>query len=196
MPPMPDGDIDEIAAGVEAGMYRWSEAPAAPVRASVLFSGTAFAAAAEAQTVLADEYGVGVELWSVTSYKALREQAMETERWNRLHPEATPRQSLFEEHLAAGVGPVVAVSDFMRMVPDQVARWCPRPWASLGTDGFGRSDTREALRRHFETDAAHVVVAVLSELARAGQIDAAVVTSAITRFGIDAEHPAPWLIDR
>jgi len=196
MPPMPDGDIDEIAAGVEAGMYRWSEAPAAPVQASVLFSGTAFAAAAEAQTVLADEYGVGVELWSVTSYKALREQAMETERWNRLHPEATPRQSLFEEHLAAGVGPVVAVSDFMRMVPDQVARWCPRPWASLGTDGFGRSDTREALRRHFETDAAHVVVAVLSELARAGQIDAAVVTSAITRFGIDAEHPAPWLIDR
>ncbi len=193
MPAMPDGDDpDEVAAGIVGGIYRWREAPTATHRAAVLFSGTAWRAAADAADLLAEHYDVGVDLWSVTSYKALREDALEVERWNRLHPTATPRRARVTEALDTGDGPVVAVTDFMRSVPDQVSRFCPRPWSSLGTDGFGRSDTREALRRFFETDAAHVCVAVLTALAAEGSVGTDTVVDAIDRFGIDADTDAPW----
>ena len=116
------------------------------------------------------------------------------ERWNRLHPEEGPRHALVTEVLGAGPDPVVAITDYMRAVPDQVARFIDRRYTSLGTDGFGRSDARAALREHFEVDAAHLAVAVLSELARAGQLDTAVVQSAIATLGIDAARAAPFLI--
>ena len=107
---------------------------------------------------------MAAELWSATSYKRLREQALTTERWNRLHPDQAARTPRVTELLDDGEGPIVAVTDFMKAVPDQIARWVPagRRFVPLGTDGFGRSDTREALRRHFETDAPHVVVATLA----------------------------------
>ncbi len=131
-------------------------------RATLLFSGTAWQAAAAARRLLAEDWGVDADLWSVTSYKALREDAMSVERWNRLHPGQLERVPfLVTERLAESDGPIVAVTDYMRAVPDQVARWMPRRFTSLGTDGFGRSDTRDVLRRFFEVDAAHVVVAVL-----------------------------------
>ena len=101
---------------------------------------------------------MGAELWSATSYKKLREQALKVERWNRLHPEAEPRVPLVTKLLADSTGPIVAVTDFMKMVPDQVAKWMPRDFLVLGTDGYGRSDSRSALRRFFEIDKGHIVL--------------------------------------
>ena len=134
---------------------------------------------------------MAVELWSATSYKALREDALSVERWNRLHPTDTPRTPYVTEALATAEGPVVAVTDFMKTVPDQVARWVPAPFIPLGTDGYGRSDTSANLRRHFETDAAHVVVAVLESLARADEAKPEEVADAIARYGIDPEVADP-----
>jgi len=190
MPPKPAG-ADE---GIIAGLYRWAPAPegAAPGGA-ILFSGPAHRAARQAQADLAAHYGVGVELWSATSYKALREEALEAERWNRLHPGQPPRTPFVTRSLAGVGGPVVAVTDFMKMVPDQVARWVPGTFLPLGTDGYGRSDTREALRRFFEVDAGHVVVAVLGALAAEGKVPAATVAEAIARYQIDPELADPRL---
>ena len=203
-PAMADG----VADGIVEGLYRWADAPEATnqsstgdaspasqaLRATLLFSGSAQAAAREAQTELAEQWGVAAELWSATSYKRLREEAMAVERWNRLHPAEAPRSARVTDLLAKSAGPIVAVTDFMRAVPDQVSRWVPegRSFTSLGTDGFGRSDTREALRGYFETDCGHVVVAVLAALAADGQVDAGLVTKAIDHHGIDAEAEIPW----
>jgi pyruvate dehydrogenase E1 component len=188
MPSKPEG-VDE---GILRGIYRFATAPEGPSRrATVLFSGPASQAALQARQLLADQHDVAVELWSVTSYKALREEALEVERYNRLHPSQAPRAPYVSEALANAEGPIVAVTDYMKAVPDQVARWAPGPFITLGTDGFGRSDTREALRRHFETDAAHVVVAVLDGLRQAGEGKAEEVEDAIRRYGIDPESPNP-----
>src|SRR5918994_5019317 len=144
MPPRPEG----VEYGIIRGLYRWADAPDGPSRrATVLFSGTAQGAARAAQTELAERWDVGAELWSATSYKRLREEALTTERWNRLHPTEPARTPLVSQLLGSGDGgQVVAVTDFMKAVPDQVARWVRQPFVPLGTDGFGRSDTREKLR--------------------------------------------------
>jgi pyruvate dehydrogenase E1 component len=134
---------------------------------------------------------VGAELWSATSYKALREDALAVERYNRLHPSEPPRTPYVTEALAGADGPIVAVTDYMKAIPDQVSRWLPAPFITLGTDGFGRSDTREALRRYFETDAAHVVVAALEGLRQAGEGKAEEVEDAIRRYDIDPDRPSP-----
>jgi pyruvate dehydrogenase E1 component len=182
MPPKPEG-VDQ---GVIDGLYRWSDAPQGlPHRAAVLFSGSAHDAARRAQAELAEHYGVGAELWSVTSYKRLREEALEVERWNRLHPDGPERVPLITRALSAIGGPIVAVTDYMKIVPDQVARWVPGRFVPLGTDGFGRSDTRESLRRFFETDAGHVVVATLAASAADGAVDTSAVRDAVVRYGID-----------
>ena len=190
MPVMPESSNSNksIVEQIMQGLYLWKPAPTAKHRASILFSGSAHSAASAAAAELLDRYGVGCELWSATSYKLLREQALEVERWNRLHPEQQERQPLVTELLDGGAGPIVAVSDFMRIVPEQVARFVPnRSFTPLGTDGMGRSDTRTALRRHFEIDAPHIVVAVLHELAKSGEIKSEVVGEAIKRHGIDPE---------
>jgi pyruvate dehydrogenase E1 component len=188
MPPKPGGIDDAILEGI----YRLAEAPSGPSkRASVLFSGSAQGAARAAQADLAEHFDVGVDLWSVTSWKRLREQALSTERWNRLHPGESPRVPLVTERLDGAEGPIVAVTDYMKAVPDQIARWAPRPFVPLGTDGFGRSDTREQLRRFFETDSAHVVVAVLSALAAEGDVKHETVADAIARYDIDPDRPDP-----
>ena len=175
-----------------AGWYRFAPAPEGPRRrATIFFSGTAYAAAREAQHMLAQDWDVAAELWSATSYKALREDALSVERWNRLHPTQPARTPYVTEALSSAEGPVLAVTDFMKAVPDQVARWVPAHFTPLGTDGFGRSDTRAALRRHFETDAAHVVVGVLQGLAATGEGKAEHVSDAIARYEIDAEAPDP-----
>jgi pyruvate dehydrogenase E1 component len=187
-PAKPDG-VDE---GILRGLYRFAPAPEGPRRrVAVLFSGSASQAALEARQLLADNHDVGAELWSVTSYKALREEALAVERWNRLHPSEPPRTPYVSALLAGADGPVVAVTDFMKAVPDQVARWVPAPYITLGTDGFGRSDNRAHLRRYFETDAAHVAVAALEGLRQAGEGKAEEVEDAIRRYGIDPDRPAP-----
>jgi pyruvate dehydrogenase E1 component len=185
MPAMPDGlEAEHIV----RGLYRWADAPEGTERrATVLFSGSANGAAREAARELAEQHGVGIELWSATSYKALRDDALAIERWNRLNPYAPPRVPVVTRLLEETHGPIVAVSDFMKIVPEQVARFVPgRPFVPLGTDGMGRSDTREALRSYFEVDAGHVVVGVLSGLMAQGQSDAGEVQMAMERHGISA----------
>jgi pyruvate dehydrogenase E1 component len=188
MPSMPEGAAD----GIRRGLYRFAPAPEGPSRkATIVFSGTAQGAAREAQKVLADDHDVAVELWSATSYKALREDALSVERWNRLHPTESPRTPYVTEQLGSAAGPVLAVTDFMKAVPDQVARWVPGMYVSLGTDGYGRSDTRQNLRRHFETDTPHVVVGVLSALAQTDDAKPQEVADAIGRYGLDPEAVDP-----
>jgi len=187
MPPRPQGIDDAIM----AGLYRWAPAPDGPGhRAAIVFSGPSHAAARIAQAELADHYGVAAELWSATSFKKLREEALDVERWNRLHPGEPPRAPYVTRALA-GLGPVAAVTDYMTAVPDQVARWVPARYTSLGTDGFGRSDTREALRDFFEVDYRHVVVAVLGALAADGVVAPDLPRSAIGRYGIDPSSLPP-----
>ncbi len=193
MPAMPEGVED----GIVRGLYRYREAPAvAPAtdashRAQILASGTMMLGALEAQRLLAEHHGVAADVWSATSYKLLREEALSAERWNRLHPTEVPRTPYVTEQLGGTEGPIVAVTDYLKSVPDQIARFVPQPFLPLGTDGYGFSDTREALRRHFEVDAGHLVVAVLDGLAMNGAIDGTVVAAAIERYGIDPELPDP-----
>jgi pyruvate dehydrogenase E1 component len=185
MPPIADPSVEEA---VVRGLYKWADSADLTHRATLLFSGSAHSTVRQAAAELAEHYDVGAELWSATSYKALREEALEVERWNRLHPEEPNRTPAVTSLLADGSGPIVAVTDFVRTVPEQIARFIPgRPFTPLGTDGMGRSDTREALRRHFEIDAPHVVIATLASLASMGEIKPEVVTDAIRRYGVDPE---------
>ena len=185
MPPQPKHVAD---ADIVNGLYRWSDAPTEEVHASILFSGTAFKAASEASAILRDRYNINTDLWSATSYKSLRDDAMEVERWNRLHPTEAPRESLVQSILGSASTPLVAVTDFMRIVSEQIAPYvAPRRFTALGTDGMGRSDTREALRHFFETDAGHVVVAVLTSLIGTHKVTQELVQQAIKDFNIDPD---------
>ncbi len=190
MPAKPAG----VEEGIRRGLYRFEDAPIGPTRqATVLFSGSASQAAIAARDALAAEHDVAVELWSATSYKALREDALSVERSNRLHPSRDAEVPYVTSALGDAAGPVVAVTDFMKAVPDQISRWVPGSFTTLGTDGFGRSDTREALRRHFEVDAGHIVVAVLNALVAGGEAKAEEVEAAIAKYEINAEAPDPRL---
>lgn len=187
-PPRPEGSAE----GILAGLYKWAAAPEGSLlRAAILFSGTANLAARAAQSELAEHYGVGAELWSVTSYGKLRDQAASVERWNRLHPDQPPKTPFVSQQLRQVGGPVVAVTDYMKLVPDQIGRWIPGAFVVLGTDGFGRSDGRARLRRFFETDKGHIVLAVLSALIREGRLSPQAAADAISRYGLDPEAPDP-----
>ena len=188
-PPRPDHVDDR---DITSGLYKWDDGPEGPSkRATILFSGPANLAAREAQAILAEFHDVSAELWSVTSYKRLRANALDVERRNRLQPESEPDVPELTWKLETSEGPIVAVSDWMGLVPGQVSRWTPRPMRVLGTDGFGRSDTREALRGFFEVDAFSVVVAVLYALSESGEIPASDVAAAIRTYGIDPFRPDP-----
>jgi pyruvate dehydrogenase E1 component len=205
MPALPLGEAgDRIRAGILGGIYQFAGPAdiagsevgrgAGSRRATLLFSGPMWQAAMEARHILARDWSVSADAFSVTSYTELRNDALSAERANRLHPGDEARTSFVTDVLAAGAGPVVAVTDYLRAVPDQISRWVPRPFTSLGTDGFGRSDTRAALRRFFEVDAAHLVVAVLAALAREGEAKTDEVAEAMAAYGIDPEAPDPWTV--
>jgi pyruvate dehydrogenase E1 component len=199
MPERPEALTDEE---IVRGLYRFRRAPEgasggdgrAPLRAAILSGGSIMQQALRAQELLA-ERGVAAEVWSALSYQLLRNEALEIDRWNHLHPDEEPRTPLVTELLRepAEQGPIIAVSDFITAWPDMIARWVPGTYEVLGTDGFGRSDTREALRRHFEVDAGHVVVAVLHALAAEGQVKASAVGQALKRYDIDPEAIDPRL---
>jgi pyruvate dehydrogenase E1 component len=194
MPPVPDGAEE----GILRGLYPWEDAPDGPShRARILFSGTAQGTARAARDELAERWDVAADLWSATNYKRLRDEALSTERWNRLHPTEAPRTPLVTELLGreGAPGAVVAVTDFMKMVPDQVSRWVPATFVPLGTDGFGRSDTRERLREFFEVDMPQVVVATLWALAQRDEIKPETVAEAIAHYGIDPDRTDPRLFD-
>jgi pyruvate dehydrogenase E1 component len=193
--PMPAiSDDPAVRQGIIDGIYRYAEAPKVKgkLTASLCFSGPMWRVAEEARDQLAQRWGVAADLWAVTSWTELRTDALEAERWNRLHP-GESRTAIVTEALGRGTGPVIAITDYVRSVPDQISRFVNRPYTSLGTDGFGRSDARDALRSHFEVNAAHLVVATLSELARSSQIGADIVTAAIAELHIDTERAAPFI---
>ncbi len=193
-PPQPEGD--DVAEGILQGLYKWADAPdGGDADATIIFSGTAHAAAREAAQELSEKWQVSASLWSATNYKRLREEALEVERWNRLHPTQDPKMAHVTKLLEQAEGPIVAVSDYIRSVPEQIAAFVPNAYKVLGTDGYGRSDDRVALRRFFETNTGHVVVAVLSELAALGEVPAARVQEAIEYYDIDTESAAPWTVN-
>ena len=188
MPTMPAGVED----GIRRGLYKVAPAAAladAP-RIHLFGSGAILREALAAQQLLAQR-GVAAEVWSATSYSELRRDALACERWNRLHPADPPRQPYVTACLADEPWPVIAVSDYMKMVPDQVSRFVPAGLVPLGTDGFGRSDTRDALRRFFEIDAPSIAVAALAELARRGTVPAETVVQAIRDFDLDPDRADP-----
>jgi pyruvate dehydrogenase E1 component len=186
-PVKPDG-VDE---GILAGLYRFQEAGNdRPHRAQLFGSGPMVPIALRAQELLA-EHEVAADVWSATSYQQLRMEALEAERWNRLHPGEAKRTPYLSKLLERAEGPVIAVSDSMKAIPDQIARWVPQPFVPLGTDGFGRSDTRDAMRRFYEVDAEHVAVAALAALADLGEVKPEAVDEAIKKFEIDPDRPSP-----
>jgi pyruvate dehydrogenase E1 component len=189
MAAMPDGSRE----GILNGMYRFRSLDIKNPKSRVqLFgSGSILREALAAQEILADRYQVASDVWSVTSYKQLRAGALEAERWNRLHPGDDPRTSYLEDTLEGIDGPVIAASDYMKLVPEQIRPWVSGGLVSLGTDGFGRSDTRQDLRRHFEVNAASIALAALSELARRETIDLETVQKALKDLEIDPDKPNP-----
>ncbi|WP_405430346.1 pyruvate dehydrogenase (acetyl-transferring), homodimeric type [Micromonospora sp. NBC_00617] len=178
--------------GLLKGIYRYSPAPQVDgPKANVLASGTGMQWALKAQQLLAQDWGVAADVWSVTSWTELRRDAVETEEYNLLNPGAEAKVPYIAQKLADADGPKVAVSDWMRAVPDLIARWVPGDYTSLGTDGFGMSDTRHALRRHFHVDAESIVVATLRQLARSGAVPATVPAEAAKKYAIDDVNAAP-----
>ncbi|MEV5820949.1 pyruvate dehydrogenase (acetyl-transferring), homodimeric type [Micromonospora harpali] len=190
--PAEPADVD--VEGLLKGIYRYSPAPKVDgdgPRANILASGTGMQWALKAQQLLAQDWGVAADVWSVTSWTELRRDAVECEEHNLLHPGAEQRVPYIQRKLADADGPKVAVSDWMRAVPDLIARWVPGDYTSLGTDGFGMSDTRHALRRHFHVDAESVTVATLRQLALRGAVPAQVPTEAAKKYAIDDVNAAP-----
>ena len=184
-PAMPEHVSDD---DVTSGLYMFQAGPKGKKKkAQILASGSAMPGAIEAQKILEDEHGVSADLWSAPGWGVLRREALDVERWNRSHPESKPRVPLVTQKLAKAKGPFVAVSDWMVGVSDQIAPWVPGDYQCLGTDGFGRSDTRPQLRRLHQIDAHSVVVCVLHQLAKAGTIKASEVQKAIEAYGIDPE---------
>jgi pyruvate dehydrogenase E1 component len=188
-PAMPD--IPNLREGVLKGIYRLSRAQGGKAQAQVLASGVSVQTALAAQQLLLEDWGVSVDVWSVTSWNELRRDAVACDERALLHPYDDPRTPYITQALMGATGPVVAVSDWMRAVPDQISRWVPAEYSSLGTDGFGRSDTRAALRRHFHIDAESIATQVLSELARRGDIDADTGAKAVDRYRLRDEQVDP-----
>jgi pyruvate dehydrogenase E1 component len=212
MPPMPPG----VENGILKGLYRFKAGPENPhpasgghplpsdgrgaggegkkVKAHIFGSGPIIQSALKAQAILAERYGVSADVWSATSYKLLRTDAIRCQRWNMLHPTEPPKKSYVEEVLAKEQGAFVAVSDNIRTVADQIAPWVPGGLFTLGTDGFGRSDTRARLRRFFEVDTESTVIGTLYALAEKNLISREVVAQAIKDLGVNPEKIQPQIV--
>lgn len=183
MPAMPEGSHQ----GILKGLYKFKEGNKADLQVHLFASGVIINEALKAQEILFNDYQISADVWSATSYKTLREDAAECERWNMLHPQEKARQSYLEEILANEPGPIIAASDYIKAVPQQIRPWIKNPFQVLGTDGFGRSDTREALRDHFEVSYKYIVLASLYQLSLQAKIDPQVCSDAIRDLGIDPE---------
>ena len=187
MPEMPRG----VEEGILRGIYKYRPAAKGEAVVQLFGSGSILNEALRAQEILAHKYGVPANVWSVTSYNELRRDALAVERWNRLHPSEAEKRPYILTALDGADGPVVASTDFMKAVPDQLSPWLLNRLVSLGTDGFGRSDNRQHLRRHFEINAESIAVAALSRLARDGKFDGQRAQNAFKELGVDAEKIDP-----
>jgi pyruvate dehydrogenase E1 component len=191
MPVMPAGCEE----GILKGLYKFRKGDEGKKHKAQIFgSGTILREALRAQQILADRYDVSADVWSVTSYKLLKTDLQRVSRWNMLHPTEPPRQAYLQQILEGETGVFVAVSDNMKLIPDQISPWVPGGLTTLGTDGFGRSETREKLRRFFEVDAECTVIATLYALAQKGAIDRQTVAQAIKDLGVDPEKVHPQIV--
>jgi pyruvate dehydrogenase E1 component len=187
-PAMPEGAEE----GILRGLYLLQGSENAKVQ--LLGSGVILREVLAGAQLLQDDFGVSADVWSVPSFTELRREGMEVERWNTLHPGEDARSTWIQTSLEGHDGPVVAASDYMRSFADQIRPWIDAPYRVLGTDGYGRSDYRKALRSFFEVDRHHVALAALTELAKTGQVDAGAPQKAIESYDIDPERPAPWKV--
>jgi pyruvate dehydrogenase E1 component len=185
MPAMPEGE--GVREGILRGIYKFKAADNGPAKAQLFGSGPILNEVLRAHQILADKYSIPADVWSVTSYNELRRDCLNAERWNRLHPAAKERIPFIVETLRDAPGPIIAASDYMKSLPDALSPWLGSRLVSLGTDGFGRSDNREHLRRHFEVDAESIVAATLSKLAREGVIKPKLAEKAFAELGLDPE---------
>ncbi|HXZ83880.1 MAG TPA: pyruvate dehydrogenase (acetyl-transferring), homodimeric type, partial [Myxococcota bacterium] len=189
-PPLPDRP--GVREGILRGMYLLQEGPAkARLKVQLLGSGTILRSVLKAAELLQQDWGIASDVWSVTSFNELRRDGLDVERWNLLHPESEARSTWVERCLKERRGPAIAATDYMKLYADQIRRWVPMPYKVLGTDGFGRSDSRQRLRHFFEVDERFVTVAALKALADAGELPAAKVAEAIARYAIDVKKPNP-----
>ena len=186
-PPMPEGSEE----GIIRGLYLLRKGGEGRHRVQLFGSGSMLPSVVKAQQILADQFDVAADVWSATSYQQLRDEALSADRWNRLHPEESRKRPYVTQVLDRVEGPIIAATDYVKMVPDLIRPWVNQKYVVLGTDGYGRSDTREALRRFFEVDAESIVVAALFALCEEGKITAQEVTHAIQRLGIDPNKPDP-----
>ena len=191
MPAMPEGK--DVREGILKGMYRFrtSTKKDAKLHAQLFGSGTIMYEVLKAQQILEEKYNVAADVWSVTSYKQLYRDGNDCDRWNMLHPGETPRVPFVRLALKDAPGVLVAASDYMKVLPESIAQWLPRPLVALGTDGFGRSESRTALRDFFEVDAKHIVLATLTALAREKQIKLDVLQKAVKELGINPGKANP-----
>ena len=188
-PAMPAGE--GVREGILRGIYRYKQAAGGPAAAQLFGSGPILNEALRAHDMLAERYGVATDVWSVTSYQQLRREALSVERWNRLHPDQPARTPAILAALEGAEGPIVAASDYIKLVPDQLAPWIGARMETLGTDGFGRSENRGMLRKFFEVNAEAIVCATLSRLARDGKFDAAAARQAHADLGVETESADP-----
>jgi pyruvate dehydrogenase E1 component len=189
MPAMPEGSKE----GILEGMYLLDPAPEGDgPEIRLLGSGSALPRVRTVARQLLEDHGIRAQVWSVTSYSELQREAIEVDRWNLNNPSTEQKLTRIEDRLPGSDIPVLAVTEYVRALPDLIRPWVSAPWASLGTDGYGRSDTREELRKHFETDEASIEIAALSLLSRQGKIKGDQVSAAQTRHGRDPGSPAPW----
>jgi pyruvate dehydrogenase E1 component len=189
MPEMPEGSRE----GIVRGIYKYKDAPGGNATVELFGSGPILNEALRAQGILGEKFGVEANVWSVTSYNELRRDGLAVERWNRLHPAEKAKEPYIVRTLrdAKAEGPIIASSDYMKAVPDQLAPWLGTRLVTLGTDGFGRSDNRQHLRRHFEINAESIAAAALSRLARDGKFDVQRAQKALEELGVDPEKVDP-----
>jgi pyruvate dehydrogenase E1 component len=188
-PPAPE--LEGLHEGILRGMYLYKAAEGGAAHVTLFGSGPILNEVLKAQTILAESYGVGADVWSVTSYTELRRDALTVDRWNRLHPDQPSRKPYVQEALGTIDTPIVAATDYMKIVADQISPWLPGRLTALGTDGFGRSDNREHLRRFFEVDAASIAAAALARLAQWGRYDVSRAKQAILELGLNPESVDP-----
>jgi pyruvate dehydrogenase E1 component len=189
-PALPKG----VEQGILKGGYRLQSGGRGKVRATLMGSGTILRECLAAAKILENDYGIPADVFSITSFSELRREALETERWNLMHPTETARVPYVESLLKDHEGPIVAATDYMRIVPDQVREWVGGRYVTLGTDGYGRSDSRAALRKHFEVDRNYITIAALKALADEGKVDQATLLGAMKALGVDSSKPVPWKV--
>jgi pyruvate dehydrogenase E1 component len=189
-PAMPEG----VEEGIRKGLYLFREGAGggkSKLKVQLLGSGTILREVIAGADLLEADFGVSADIWSVPSFTEVRREALDVERWNMLHPESEPRKSYVAQQLGTRSGPFIAATDYMRTFADQIRPFINARYVTLGTDGFGRSDTRAKLRRFFEVNRNYVALAALKALADEGAVPASRVTEAIRKYGIDTEKPNP-----